>query len=467
MVLVFAFAIYVFGVLLEGMSRTAHKSSSIGKSGRDSRIPYRALLSALTAVFAVRIVMQAMAANWDVAVLPPFEAWHSETMPYAVLLSLQLIILALMMLGCLVLPRIGKSRKVSGFLAAIASVYGALMVSRMAVGIFQLSKHNWFDGAVPTAFHFVLVFYLLIMSHAFSAGKSKPARVNLSRYLGYPVLIVGSFTLFFWMRESGAPLLFASYVSVLIGALGVILHESFNPARNEWRPGSQDVISDGMFLVIVQVGIPAALKILLPAAIIAFAGNSVFTALDFWPKHWPLLGQIGLMLLVAEFFRYWIHRLMHEFNPLWKLHAVHHASDKLYTINVGRFHPLDKAIQFLGDSLPFLLLGVGPDVFAAYFVFYAVNGFYQHSNADVRLGLLNWVVAGPELHRWHHSTVIAEGHANYGNNLIIWDACFGTRLLPNKRTVAEVGIGNKKWPRGFLSQIVAPLTQPTERDPDK
>ena len=157
---------------------------------------------------------------------------------------------------------------------------------------------------------------------------------------------------------------------------------------------------------------------------------------------------------------------MHEFNGLWKFHAVHHASDKLYTMNVGRFHPLDKTIQFLGDSLPFLLLGVSSEIFAAYFVFYAINGFYQHSNADVKLGFLNWIVAGPELHRWHHSTTIAEGHANYGNNLIIWDSFFGTRFLPPERTVSEVGIGNKQWPKGFFSQIIAPLTHPTDQESD-
>lgn len=462
-----AFAFYTLVVLLEGMSRTAHRASSIIRAGRDQRIPYRVLLSVLTAVFASRVIMQAVAGKWNVAGLPPFEAWHSETMPYAVLLSLQLIILLLMVFGCLALPRLDTNRKTCVILAVIGWIYGALMVSRMAIGILDLSDHDWFDGAVPTAFHFVLVFYLLIMSHAFSDGKSKAGYMKWSRYVGYPLLIAGSCILLFWMMQSGAPPIFASYVAVLIGVLGVIFHESFNPARDEWRPEARDVFSDGVFLIVVQVGIPAVLKILLPAAVITLAGNSAFTTLDFWPHAWPVLAQVGLMLLVAEFFRYWIHRSMHEFNPLWKLHAVHHASDKLYTINVGRFHPLDKAIQFLGDSLPFLLLGVGPDVFAAYFVFYAVNGFYQHSNADVRLGWLNWIVAGPELHRWHHSTVICEGHANYGNNLIIWDACFGTRLLPHKRTVAEVGIGNKKWPRGFLSQIVAPLTQPTERDPDQ
>ena len=454
-------------MILLDMSRAKNEASSLEKSDRDSRIPYRALLSILVVVFAFRIAMQPLVGKWQISILPSFDAWHSEAMPYPILLTLQLLILGIMILGCLRLPHLGTSQRASRVLALLGWIYGALMVKRVIIGLFDLSDHIWFDGAVPTAFHFVLISYIMIMSHAFSGGKSKRSSFKLSRYLGYPVLIILSTALFFWMIKSGSPLPFASYLSVLIGTLGIIIHENFNPARDEWRPKIKDLIPDGMFLIIVQVGIPALLKFVIPAVIITFAGSSFVTFLDFWPHEWPLLVQVAMMLLIAEFFRYWIHRSMHEFNPLWKLHAVHHASDKLYTMNVGRFHPLDKTIQFLGDSLPFLLLGVGPEVIAAYFVFYAVNGFYQHSNADVRLGFLNWIVAGPELHRWHHSTIISEGHANYGNNLIIWDAFFGTRLLPKERTVSEVGIGNKKWPRGFLSQIVAPLTQPTEHEPDK
>ena len=33
-----------------------------------------------------------------------------------------------------------------------------------------------------------------------------------------------------------------------------------------------------------------------------------------------------------------------------------------------------------------LALGVREDVLSLYFVWYAVNGFFQHSNVDVRLG---------------------------------------------------------------------------------
>ena len=198
------------------------------------------------------------------------------------------------------------------------------------------------------------------------------------------------------------------------------------------------------------------------AAIVALAAGGIAPLHDYWPHEAPLLVQIPLMLVIAEFFRYWIHRTLHVVDPLWRFHAVHHAADKLYTINVGRFHPLDKAIQFLGDTLPFLLLGLAPEVFAAYFVFYAINGFYQHSNADLRLGPLNWIIAGPELHRWHHSAALGESQSNYGNNLIVWDVVFATRYLPKAREVGRLGISNPDWPNGFLGQLAAPFTTPTD-----
>ncbi|HNA27070.1 MAG TPA: hypothetical protein PKL10_16585 [Nitrospira sp.] len=47
---------------------------------------------------------------------------------------------------------------------------------------------------------------------------------------------------------------------------------------------------------------------------------------------------------------------------------------------------MDKSLQFVCDALPFIALGVQEDVLSAYVVWYAVNGFFQHSNVDVRLG---------------------------------------------------------------------------------
>jgi sterol desaturase/sphingolipid hydroxylase (fatty acid hydroxylase superfamily) len=111
--------------------------------------------------------------------------------------------------------------------------------------------------------------------------------------------------------------------------------------------------------------------------------------------------QAAMMLLAADFGRYWLHRAFHRYQFMWSYHAVHHSPHRLYWLNVGRFHPFEKAAQLALDTMPFAVMGVGREVLASYFVFYAVNGFFQHSNCDVRLGPLNDVISGPELHRWH------------------------------------------------------------------
>ena len=170
-------------------------------------------------------------------------------------------------------------------------------------------------------------------------------------------------------------------------------------------------------------------------------------------------------LLVAELLRYPLHVAAHNTKTLWRLHAVHHSPKKLYWLNVGRFHPAEKALQYTLDTLPFILVGVGPEVVALYFVFYAVNGFYQHSNVDVRYGLLNYIVSGPELHRWHHSKRIHESNRNYGNNLIVWDLVFGTWFFPRDARVGDLGLFNRNYPPDFIGQMTAPLTPGLDKKP--
>ena len=141
-------------------------------------------------------------------------------MPYVNLLFLQVINLGIMGLGmvlCLVLIPIKK--QVESSLQLEGSI--CCMVIRMFIGVFDLSEHMWFDGAVPTVFHFVLIAYLIVVSHSFSDLASRIAFKRLFRFCGYPFIILVSLTSFVWMMNSGSPLLFSSYLSVLLGMLWV------------------------------------------------------------------------------------------------------------------------------------------------------------------------------------------------------------------------------------------------------
>jgi len=86
-----------------------------------------------------------------------------------------------------------------------------------------------------------------------------------------------------------------------------------------------------------------------------------------------------------------------------------------------------------------------------------VNGFVQHANCDVRLGPLNQLIAGPELHRWHHAADLRDANHNDGNKRIIWDTLFGTGYLPADREVGELGNGEPSYPTTFVGQVAAPF----------
>lgn len=279
----------------------------------------------------------------------------------------------------------------------------------------------------------------------------------------YPVVILSGIAVYAGAGLLGMPVIAASYLAVLVGAGLITLHEIVLPYRLEWRPQPGDLRADAAFMLTIQVVLPLLLSL---AATVAFAGwlrEGDLTLAGLWPHSWPVFGQAALMMAVADFFRYWLHRAFHGSAFMWRWHAVHHSPHRLYWLNVGRFHPAEKAVQYCVDALPFVLVGVGDEVLAAYFVFYALNGFYQHSNCDVKLGWLNYLISGPELHRWHHSELPAESDHNFGNNLIIWDVAFGTRFLPADTAVGRLGLMNRTYPTGFVAQMRTPLV----RDLDK
>ena len=276
-------------------------------------------------------------------------------------------------------------------------------------------------------------------------------------WIVYPVTVIICLCIFFLFKQQNWSLLLCSYVPVTAGAIIITFLESRFPHMDLWKANGSDIRNDLTFMVVIQMMLPIFLNFLIAVTLLRFLSVWDIRLEVFWPHKWPIALQVFAMLLVADFFRYWIHRLAHTNSILWKFHAVHHSPHKLYWINVGRFHPIDKSLQFFGDSLPFILLGVSEGVLALYFVFYAVNGFFQHSNVEMRFGLLNYVISSAELHRWHHSRKPVEANRNYGNNIIIWDILFGTYFLPKNRHVNDLGLHNRTYPQDFKSQMKAPF----------
>lgn len=280
---------------------------------------------------------------------------------------------------------------------------------------------------------------------------------KLTPWLIYPVVMISVVAAYFGLLKLDAALLAAIYVPVVVSALLITFFEWRTPHRPAWQPGSAEIKTDAWYMLTVQIAIPylvsTAFMLWLVQPLQAL--NLPFAAL--WPHTWSVAAQTLLMVLCADFLRYWLHRAAHAKRILWNLHAVHHAPPRLYWLNVGRFHPLEKPLQMLFDCFPFLLMGVSEPVIALYFVLYAVNGFFQHCNIRLHYGVLNYLVGSAETHRWHHARA-PQANCNFGNIVIVWDLLFGTWYLPKDRDVDELGVRNHHYPQNFAAQLRAPFT---------
>jgi ornithine lipid hydroxylase len=274
-------------------------------------------------------------------------------------------------------------------------------------------------------------------------------------YLWYPVILALAVLGFGLLLVVGAPTAVASYLPVFLVGVAVLVLERRFPERLLWRPHAADIRADAAFLALVQVALPRVL--MLVTVLLLSAWTHDHAPARIWPHGWPLAGQIVMMVLVVDFFRYWLHRACHHFPKLWRLHEVHHSPEILYVLNVGRFHPLEKLLHFTVDSVPFLLMGVAPQVIAGYFLLYSVNGFFQHSNLNLRYGWLNYLVGSAETHRWHHARDPKTAACNFSNTTIVWDLVFGTWYLPPHKSVEDIGVMDRNYPRGFLQQMRAPF----------
>ena len=272
----------------------------------------------------------------------------------------------------------------------------------------------------------------------------------------YPLTICTVLFLY-WILAQVLSSTVSAYIVVLFGSLIITVHEWKVPYQSSWHPTRFDLVNDATYMVLGQILLERLLFFIAFFVVVSLTGTISWEMPIIWPHNWPIWLQAILLLAAGDFFRYWLHRMFHSIPWMWCIHQVHHSPKRLYWVNVGRFHPIEQAMQFVVDALPFVLIGVHVEVISVYFVFYAINGFYQHSNCDVRLGPLNWIVAGPELHRWHHSLDLEESNHNYGNNLIVWDTLFGTRFLPKEREIGELGIPIPDYPMSFLRQLVAPF----------
>ena len=169
-----------------------------------------------------------------------------------------------------------------------------------------------------------------------------------------------------------------------------------------------------------------------------------------WVSDWPLWQQAILFLLVHDFYIYWFHRAQHKFPILWRTHEAHHSVKDVDWLAGSRSHPIEIMINQTIEFMPIILLA-SPEMALIKGTIDAVWGMWIHCNINVRSGPLQYVINGPEMHRWHHSVEYVGDGMNYGTKFAFWDYLFGTAYRPDKK---PPGYGlSEPFPDGYFQQI--------------
>ncbi|MCA9773506.1 MAG: sterol desaturase family protein, partial [Myxococcales bacterium] len=284
---------------------------------------------------------------------------------------------------------------------------------------------------------------------------------SFQRYGTYPIfVVVGVSTVLAGIRAGYHPFAVIAVVH-LIGAGITEILERLYPWTEDWNHPKGDRAVDLIHAAVSNIGFLEVFKaVVLGALVLVSAKMSAALGVTLWPHHWPLLAQMMLGVLIGDFFFHFGHQYMHENDFGWSFHVAHHSAERLYWLNGLRTHPFNSIVSFGCFQLPLVLLGANEAALAATASFIATHGLLQHSNIDLRLGFLNKIFSGPELHRWHHSRVVEEANSNYGNCISVWDVVLGTWFMPaDREPPKDVGIqGMPNYPmHSWWAQVRAPF----------
>ena len=249
---------------------------------------------------------------------------------------------------------------------------------------------------------------------------------RLLRYALYPALFAIMAGYAYFELQAAPDQLGRYYGYYVLGLIGTMITiESLHPMRTQWKMTKQTFFRRDLPFLLLGAATLGGVNYVAGVAIIqhGIAHGSAHAGMS-------LIPGVVLALLTGDFIWYWVHRFSHEARGrlgqvLWKIHVAHHLPQQVYVLMHAVAHPINAVTARACFAVPLFFLGFSPEVLFLANLIIGLQGLVSHFNVDIRVGWLNYLVVGTELHRNHHSADPQEAK-NYGAVVPLWDQLFGT-----------------------------------------
>ena len=255
---------------------------------------------------------------------------------------------------------------------------------------------------------------------------------------------------------------------VVISAAVFTLERMF-PARPAQEPIRDDFLQD-VFWMVFNTQYVSWMLALVTAHLVVWFNASVLSIGLPEPEslrlivHWPAWLQFIVIFLVRDFLEWIIHRGMHTFPWLWRLHELHHSCEELDWVASFRGHWGEIVVYQTLIYLPLIVLGASDGVVFASLVVSLIFHELSHANLRWDWGPLRYLITSPRFHAWHHAVEIHRKNGqNFGITLVVWDWLFGTAYWPaDGAAPSRLGLDNAaQFPRGVWRRLWHPFARRT------
>lgn len=283
-----------------------------------------------------------------------------------------------------------------------------------------------------------------------------PTLKTVFQYTIYPVFLGAAWGLMLVALQNGVNQYLATLPVVAAFGLLALLLERVLPFERAWLHGSDWNLDFTYYLINYLIKVTAQLGVLWLSTRVAFP--------RWFPTQLPFWAQVLLALTLIDFFLFFVHWQSHRYQWLWKLHAIHHSSERLYFLNGEKRHALHQVLEGAPGIAVCVVIGTPAPVIAAALALLAIHMMMQHTNLDYRAGFFKKLFCVAELHRWHHRADWRDAQVNFGAWLTVWDRLFRTSYdrphLLSREALGEIGIREEPaFPTSYLQQARYPFVR--------